>query len=98
MSSKNDAYTNLTKPKHALQLCLYSLLFNEQYGCLPAEARIESLINRDEEFALTLDQQAHLHDIPSLFDEGLHTLIENLLDDQSAFEHDPDAKYCQFCT
>jgi ATP-dependent helicase/DNAse subunit B len=98
MSSKNDAYTNLTKPKHALQLCLYSLLFEEQYASLPAEARIESLINRDEEFALSLDQQTHLLDIPNLFDEGLKTLIENLLDGQKAFEHDPDAKYCQFCT
>jgi hypothetical protein len=56
------------------------------------------LINRDDEFALTLDQQTHLLDIPNLFDEGLQTLIENLLDGQKAFEHDPDAKYCQFCT
>ena len=98
MSQKEDAYTNITKPKHALQLCLYSLLFKEHYGHLPAEARIESLINRDDEFALSIDKNTDLTSVPVLFEEGLQSLIENMLDTTQPFEHDHDAKYCQFCT
>lgn len=97
MSLKADAYTNITKPKHALQLCLYSLLFEAHYGHLPAEARIESLINRDDEFALSLDKNTDLTPVPVLFEEGLQSLIENMLDEAQPFEHDHDAKYCQFC-
>lgn len=98
MSQKEDAYTNMTKPKHALQLCLYSLFFKEYYGHLPAEARIESLINRDDEFALSLDKHTDLTSVPVLFEEGLQTLIENMLNDAVPFEHNQAATYCQFCT
>ena len=98
MSQKEDAYTNITKPKHALQLCLYSLFFKESYGHLPTEARIESLINRDDEFALSLDKNTDLTPVPVLFDAGLQTLIENMLNEALPFEHDQAATYCQFCT
>ena len=98
MSQKEDAYTNITKPKHALQLCLYSLFFKESYGHLPAEARIESLINRDDEFALSLDKNTDLTPVPVLFDAGLQILIENMLNKALPFEHDQAATYCQFCT
>jgi hypothetical protein len=98
MSQKEDAYTNITKPKHALQLCLYSLLFKEHYGHLPAEARIESLINRDDEFALSLDKNTDLTPVPILFEEGLQQLLENMLNEALPFEHDQAATYCQFCT
>ena len=98
MSQKDDAYTNITKPKHALQLCLYSLFFKEYYGHLPAEARIESLINRDDEFALSLDKNTNLTPVPVLFDAGLQTLLENMLNETLPFEHDQAATYCQFCT
>ena len=98
MSQKEDAYTNITKPKHALQLCLYSLLFKEHYGHLPAEARIESLINRDDEFALSLDKNTDLTPVPVLFEEGLQQLLENMLNEALPFEHDQAATYCQFCT
>lgn len=98
MSQKQDAYTNLTKPKHALQLCLYSLFFQETFGHLPAESRIESLINRDDNFALCMDKSTDLSIVPSIFDNGVQTLVEDLLDEQVPFTHTPKSNYCQFCT
>ena len=98
MSSKLDALTNLTKPKHGLQLCLYTLFFEAQYGQLPAEARIESLINVAEDFALSYDKNTDLSVIPKLFEDGMQALVGQLLDTEIPFEHNPEAKYCQFCT
>ncbi len=98
MSQKEDAYANLTSPKHALQLCLYTLFFKETFGHLPTEARIESLINRDDNFALCMEKSTDLSIVPSIFDKGIQTLTQNLLDPEVPFTHDPIAKYCQFCT
>lgn len=98
MSAKQDAFTNLTKPKHVLQLCLYTLFFEAQYGQLPAEARIESLINVSEDFALSCDKNTDLSMIPKLFEDGMQALVAQLMDTEIPFAHNPEAKYCQFCT
>jgi hypothetical protein len=98
MSGKEDAYTNFTNPKHALQLCLYSMFFKENFGYLPAEARIESLINRDDDFALCMDKNTDLTFVPNLFEEGIQTLVSALLDAETPFGHQENARYCQFCT
>jgi len=97
MSAKHDAFTNLTKPKHVLQLCLYTLFFEAQYGQLPAEARIESLINVSEDFALSYDKNTDLSMIPKLFEDGMQALVAQLMDTEIPFSHNPEAKYCQFC-
>jgi len=98
MSAKHDAFTNLTKPKHVMQLCLYTLFFEAQYGQLPAEARIESLINVSEDFALSYDKNTDLSMIPKLFEDGMQALVAQLMDTEIPFSHNPEAKYCQFCT
>jgi len=97
MSAKHDAFTNLTKPKHVMQLCLYTLFFEAQYGQLPAEARIESLINVSEDFALSYDKNTDLSMIPKLFEDGMQALVAQLMDTEIPFSHNPEAKYCQFC-
>lgn len=98
MRSDKDAFTNLTVPKHSLQLCLYSMLFKSQYGHLPSEARIQSLINNKDEFALRFDKRTDLNEVPEIFQEGIQILITQLFDENQPFEHNPDSKYCQFCT
>ncbi len=98
MALKDDPYVNLSKPKHTLQLCLYSLFFQAYFGHLPAEARIESLINRDENFALNIDKNPTLDEVPSIFKEGMETLVLELLNEQIPFSHLENSKYCQFCT
>lgn len=96
-TEKNDALTNLSKPKHTLQLSLYCLFFQEKFGFLPQEARIESLINRDENFALNIEKQQGLSRVPELINEGLTALLTELLDPTINFGHDTGSKYCQFC-
>jgi hypothetical protein len=96
-TEKNDALTNLSKPKHTLQLSLYCLFFQEKFGFLPQEARIESLINRDENFALNIEKQQGLSRVPELINEGLTALLTELLDPTINFGHDSGSKYCQFC-
>lgn len=98
MYAKNDAYTNLTKPKHSLQLCLYTMLFQGKYGMLPSAAKIVSLINSQEDFILSYDKKTDLSIVPELFNEGIQSLVSMLLDPSIPFEHDPKAEYCQFCT
>jgi predicted RecB family nuclease len=96
-TEKNDALTNLSKPTHTLQLSLYCLFFQEKFGFLPQEARIESLINRDENFALNIEKQQGLSRVPELINEGLTALLTELLDPTINFGHDTGSKYCQFC-
>ena len=97
MTTKEDPYTNLSKPKHALQLCLYTMFFQERFGHLPTEARIESLINRDDNFALSIDKQTELQQVPGIFKAGIQTLVTELLNADVPFTHLEEAKYCQFC-
>jgi hypothetical protein len=73
------------------------LFFQEKFGFLPQEARIESLINRDENFALNIEKQQGLSRVPELINEGLTALLTELLDPTINFGHDTGSKYCQFC-
>ena len=97
ISAKNDALTNLSIPKHTLQLSLYCLFFQEKFGFIPQEARIESLINRENNFTLNFEQHPDLSAIPELINEGLTELLTELLDPNITFGHNTDSKYCQFC-
>jgi ATP-dependent exoDNAse (exonuclease V) beta subunit len=97
ISAKNDALTNLSNPKHTLQLSLYCLFFKEKFGFIPQEARIESLINRENNFTLNIEQYPDLTTIPEIIDEGLTELLTELLDPSITFGHNTDSKYCQFC-
>lgn len=97
ITTKEDPFATLSKPKHALQLCLYTMFFQERFGHLPTEARIESLINRDDNFALRIDKQTDLKQVPDLFNSGIQTLVTELLNADVPFAHKEDAPYCQFC-
>ncbi|MEN9743649.1 MAG: hypothetical protein RLZZ65_1454 [Bacteroidota bacterium] len=97
ISQKLSALENIAGAKHALQLCLYTLFFKEAFGFLPQEARIESLINREQNFALNMDQSTDLSFVPDIFNEGTTSLLNELLDAHIPFEHLTEAKYCQFC-
>jgi hypothetical protein len=98
MSTMNDSLSNFSVPKHTLQLSLYCLFFKEKYGHLPQEAIIESLINRENHFALNIDQSSMLSAVPEILYDGLTTLVTELLDQSVSFTHYPTSKYCQFCS
>jgi predicted RecB family nuclease len=96
-TEKNDALTNLSSPKHTLQLSLYCLFFQEKFGFLPHQAKIESLINRESDFSLNIEKYKGLSMVPELVNEGISALLNELLDPTIGFEHNPSSKYCQFC-
>jgi CRISPR/Cas system-associated exonuclease Cas4 (RecB family) len=85
------------KCKHAFQLSLYCLFFKDQYGVLPDEAKITSLINLKEDFNLTV-KNGVLSDMVPIIHELLSEVLVHLFDANQPFEHNPDADYCQYCS
>ncbi len=84
------------KCKHAFQLSLYCMFFKEKYGLLPSEAKINSLINVNESFDLTVDK-GELADMIPHVKEVLSEIVDQLFDPEQPFEHEPDASYCNYC-
>lgn len=84
------------KTKHAFQLSLYCLFFKDQYGMLPDEAKITSLINVNEEFNLSV-KHGNLSEMIPVVDELLSEILIQLFDENLPFEHQPDSDYCQYC-
>ncbi|MEY4288438.1 MAG: hypothetical protein RLZZ30_526 [Bacteroidota bacterium] len=95
--NKSELIPAFTSCKHAFQLTLYCLFFKEKYGCLPDEAKISSLINIRDEFNLEF-KNGTLEDMIPLLTELLGEILESLFDTASAFEHDPESKYCLYCS
>ena len=83
--------------KHAFQLTLYCVLFKEKYGCLPDEAKINSLINIHEDFNLSFKDRKLEEMIPVL-SELLNEILQSLFDIEQGFEHNPESNYCLYCT
>ncbi len=95
--NKNGLIPAFTSCKHAFQLTLYCLFFKERYGHLPNEAKISSMINIKEEFNLNYNDGSLEEMIPLLTDL-LGEIMESLFDTETAFEHDPESKYCIYCS
>jgi len=88
---------SFTQCKHAFQLALYCLFFQEKYGVLPDEAKIRSLINIHEQFNLT-QKQGELSDVIPKINDLLTEILDQLFDSSVPFEHSAEAKYCQYCS
>lgn len=89
--------SSFTSCKHAFQLTLYCLLFKDKYGCLPAEAKICSLINVNESFQLSY-KNGQLEDMIPMMHDVLNEILVSLFDEHQAFEHNPDSSYCLYCS
>ena len=96
-TSNKGLIPSFLKCKHAFQLSLYCLFFKDQYGVLPDEAKITSLINVKEEFNLTF-KNGELSDMVPVLQELLSEILVQLTDVNQAFEHNLDADYCQYCS
>jgi hypothetical protein len=44
-----------------------------------------------------LKEAANMEDLMELFEECLQQIIAEIYDETKAFEHNPDAQYCQYC-
>ncbi len=85
--------------KHALQLALYCYLYRENYGELPAEASIYSLINiKDGTFPLS-SKTSTVEELINLFPDFVAQLCEQIYDKELPFTHDMKAQfnYCLYC-
>jgi RecB family exonuclease len=96
-TSNKGLIPSFLKCKHAFQLSLYCLFFKDQYGVLPDEAKITSLINVKEDFNLTF-KDGELSDMMPVLHELLSEVLDQLTDVELPFEHNPDADYCQYCS
>jgi CRISPR/Cas system-associated exonuclease Cas4 (RecB family) len=92
-----DIKRAFSKTKHAVQLVLYCILFKEQFGHLPHEASISSLVNVKEGlFSLNSDKLS-VQEIVDLFPQLMEQIMQELYDPEIPIQHDTDNKYCSFC-
>jgi exonuclease V gamma subunit len=92
-----DIKRAFSKTKHAVQLALYCILFKEQFGHLPHEASISSLVNVKEGlFSLNSDKLS-VQEIVDLFPQLMEQIMQELYDPEIPIQHDTESKYCSFC-
>jgi CRISPR/Cas system-associated exonuclease Cas4 (RecB family) len=96
-TSSKGLIPSFIKTKHAFQLSLYCLFFKDQYGTMPDEAKITSLINVNEDFNLSV-KNGTLSDMVPVVHELLSEILAQLFDTNQPFEHQPDSDYCQYCS
>ena len=78
------------KQKHAVQLILYCYLYQQNFGKLPAEASIYSLVNISEgTFALNA-KDLSMEEILEKFPLFIQQVFEKIYDQEIQFEHKVD--------
>ena len=94
---KENTVLTFSKCKHAVQLAMYALFLKESQGCFPAETSIFSLTDV-KQLSYPLHSNSHnIEEICTLFKEFLAEVIGEIFDIESSFEHNTDAKYCNYC-
>lgn len=78
------------------------MLYKERYPekSYPEKTGILSMVNlNDGIFFLEnkLKQAASMDELMELFEESLSDIIAEIYDESLPFEHNPDAKFCQYC-
>jgi RecB family exonuclease len=94
-----DLIKTFSGTKHALQLALYCYLYRENFGELPEQASIYSLINiKDGTFPLSA-KNSTVEEVINLFPDFVTQLCEQIYDKELPFTHDTKAQfnYCLYC-
>lgn len=91
-----DYISGFNNCKHALQLTLYCLFFQERFNQLPDSAQICCLLKPTEEFKLN-QKDASLKDITNQFSILLELLIEELYNKEIPFTHKEENLFCLYC-
>ncbi len=94
-----DLIKTFSGTKHALQLALYCYLYQENYGELPAEASIYSLINiKDGTFPLS-SKTSSVEELINLFPDFVAQLCVQIYDKELPFTHVTKTQfnYCLYC-
>lgn len=97
LTKDGDIKKSFMNTKHAVQLALYCLMFKNNFGHLPEEASIYSLVNLDEGLFSLNSEKMTVQEIVDLLPKLLEQMIDELYNTDTVIQHDPEAKYCQFC-
>lgn len=91
-------YSYLGKYNFVLQLMIYKMLFYYKYNEHPKNAGIISLINLgDSPFMLNSELGLNDDELLAAFEECISRIVNDIYNKELPFEHNPDAKYCQYC-
>lgn len=81
-----------------LQLLIYRMLFYYKYKEHPKNAGIISLINLTESpFMLESNLGLNDDELLKTFESCIEKIISEVYDNDLPFQHNPDAKWCQYC-
>ncbi|MBP6089616.1 MAG: PD-(D/E)XK nuclease family protein [Crocinitomicaceae bacterium] len=86
--------------KHLVQLTWYSYLYQQQFGVLPDEATIYSMVNIAESPLILNSKDKSLQDIVALFPQFIEEVFADLYAVEKPFEHlgnDFFGSYCAYC-
>jgi len=95
----DDFYQKFTATKHALQLTIYSYLYQAKHNVLPSEVGIYSLINISKGFlSLQTNKGTTLKEMTEAFPEVLQELFSEMYNVEIPFEHTiQQFNYCNYC-
>lgn len=97
-TNKSDHRMNFQKTKHAIQLSLYALMFNEKYGFYPDEIKISSLLEPSLHLPLTSDNGQDIEEITTEAKEFVKSIYEEMIDCKTNISHVSSSLYCKFCS
>ncbi len=91
----------LEKKNFVFQLLIYNMLYKEAFPDqpYPKQTGILSMVNIDDSpfyltNKLTNEDTDKLMDI---FEETIHSIIQDIYNKDLPFEHNPESKYCKYC-
>lgn len=90
---------NIKKTKHAVQLILYCYLYKQNFGSLPAEASIYSLINITEGTFPLQGRKQSVEEIVDQFPKFIQLVFEEMYNIEIPFEHTSNdfMNFCLYC-
>lgn len=91
----------LESKHYVFQLLIYNMLYKESFPNqpYPKQTGIISMVNIDESpFYLTNKLTDNDTDkLMAVFEETIHSIIQDIYNVDLPFEHNPESKYCKYC-
>lgn len=98
--TENGLIQAFSSKKHLVQLTWYSYLYQQQFGILPNDAAIYSMVNISESPLILKSKEKTLQEIVDLFPAFIEEVFTDLYDVEKPFEHlgnDFFGSFCSYC-
>jgi ATP-dependent helicase/nuclease subunit B len=97
--NSEDYLSVFSKPKHGVQMTMYSYLYRSEFNALPNEVALYSLIKlKDGLFYLNGGDKYDLKEITEAFPFFLEQLLNEMYDPEVPFAHQKGwSSYCLYC-